>query len=157
MRTLLAASLLTFAVSALLGCPAQDPCDVAPSCDGKQALNCITSCTSGPCSTGGSSRSCAEAETCEVIPGPSQSLQFTSARAVCAINEAACDPASAPPAQCDGKGNITGCSGYKRNISVSCSQAGAYFVSSACCTTGINADAGTSTDGGRDGGTDGGI
>lgn len=155
MRKLLSASLFVAAAIAVIGCPAQDPCEVAPACEGKNALNCITSCSVGPCSTGGTTKTCAEGETCEVIPGPAQSLTFASARAVCAQNSTVCDPATAPPPQCDGAGNISGCSGYRRFITTSCAQAGAYFSSSSCCTTGINADAGT--DGGRpDGGADAG-
>lgn len=156
MRKLFAASLCAAALTLTAGCPDRNLCEVAPACEGANAINCISSCSVGPCSTGGQSHTCAEAEVCEVISGPRQSLRFNPARAVCAVNPTPCDPATAPPPQCDGQDNLSGCSGYNRVITVPCSQAGIYFDSSACCTTGINPDAGVTTDAGTDGGVDGG-
>lgn len=144
---LIAGALLGVAFTA---CPTSD-CANTPSCENNQAQNCVDSCTVGPCSTGFTSRDCGD-QTCEVLIGDPQSTRFSHARAVCAVDTNLCDPATAPPPQCDQNRNITGCSAYKRNVTVSCAQAAVYFTNPSCCTTGINEDAGV-TDAGVDAGT----
>lgn len=153
--------LLTIGVIAaamfVTACPDRDHCAVAPACEDRQAINCVTSCNfGGPCSTGSHLRDCAEAQTCEVIPGRPQSTRFTAARAVCATSATTCNPDTAPPPRCDFKGSVSGCSGYGREIAVACAQAAVYFATATCCTSGTNPDAGTDAGTSADGGTDGG-
>jgi hypothetical protein len=141
---LLAASLT---VVALAGCPARDYCAESPLCEDNRAVNCEPSCQVGPCSNGPKFRECGAQTRCEIRPGDPSSTRFFRARAVCVLPQTdVCDPATAPTPTCDGLGNITGCSAYKRVIVASCSQAGLFFASSACCASGPG-------DGGTDGGT----
>lgn len=144
----------------LAGCPGDD-CADAPVCRNGKAVNCVSSCSVGPCSTGATIRDCGEQQ-CEVIAGDPQSIRFSIARAVCVNDPNACDPSTSGPPVCDLKGSVTGCSPYKRIITASCAQAAVFFADAPCCTTGVNADAGTvdagvpdagsSLDGGQDGG-----
>ncbi|NMO15544.1 hypothetical protein HPC49_07535 [Pyxidicoccus fallax] len=137
-------------------CSDGDLCAQAPRCDDSEAINCETGCTVGPCSTGPTVQECNEGTSCTVIPGDREDARFYRSRAVCAKSLSACDPAAAPPPVCEGERFVTGCSAYRRDIRVPCSQAGLYFAQvPACCRGGAadgGADAGTA-DGGSDAGT----
>jgi hypothetical protein len=91
-----------------------------------------------------------------VVVGDTSSQRFFRSRALCIEDgSASCDPDTAGPPVCDGSGLVMCCSGYKRVIRASCSQAGLYFTNADCCRTGAQSDGGTQTDGGTqpDGGT----
>ena len=77
--------------------------------------------------------------------------RFFRSRAVCAKSLSVCDPATAPAPVCDGQGFVAGCSAYRRDIRVTCAQAGVYFANAACCRGG-GTDAGTTDAGTEDGG-----
>ena len=133
------------------GCPS-DECADAPACNGARALNCIAACSVGPCSTGVFVSECGEGQ-CEVVPGDPASTRFSADRAVCAISKDSCDPSAQPI--CDGAGSVTGCSAYKRVITIPCSRAGSFFENARCCASGINEtpDAGSPDGGHPDSGT----
>ncbi|MBU8899251.1 hypothetical protein KRR26_26905 [Corallococcus sp. M34] len=137
--------------SALGACSNGNLCSLAPRCDDGIALNCDTACVVGPCSTGPTELECAEGTTCTVVPGDSNDARFFRSRAVCAQELSACDPATAAPPVCDGRGFVSGCSAYRRNIHVTCAQAGVYFRDAACCRGSIP-DAGAPDAGADDGG-----
>ncbi|HYH98043.1 hypothetical protein [Hyalangium sp.] len=136
----------------LLSCSDRDYCAEAPRCDEAYAINCEPSCTVGPCSTGPHLLECEAGERCTVVVGDSSSPRFFRSRALCVEEgSASCDPATAPAPVCEEQGVITGCSGYKRVIRTSCSQAALYFTESKCCRETPQVDGGPidSTDGGR--------
>ncbi|XXF76482.1 hypothetical protein P2318_26005 [Myxococcaceae bacterium GXIMD 01537] len=142
----------------LCACSETDYCAEAPLCEDGRAINCEPSCTVGPCSTGPHFQTCAESEACTIVPGDLTSSRYFRSRALCVQGAEACDPATAGPPSCDGQGSVTGCSGYKRVIHTSCSQAGLYFESAPCCRGAPNPstpDAGTPDGGVPDGGTSG--
>ncbi len=136
----------------LLGCSGRDYCAETPLCEEDKAINCERSCTVGPCSTGANIVECGGTATCSVVVGDLTSQRFFRSRALCIEDgSASCDPATAPPPTCDGSGLVMGCSGYKRVIRASCSQAALYFTSADCCRTTTQPDGGTPggpTDGG---------
>ena len=157
-------TILLLASLALLtsACSGGDLCAQAPRCDDTEALNCETACTVGPCSTGPTVQDCGEGATCTVVPGDRNDARFYRSRAVCARGLAACNPADAPPPVCEDGRFVTGCSAYRRDIRVPCTQAGLYFAQvPACCRAGAGdggSDAGTPDAGTSDAGTgDGGI
>ncbi len=146
-RPLLLAPLLL-----LLSCSSRDYCAEAPLCEQDKAINCEPSCTVGPCSTGPNIVDCGGSASCSVVVGETSSPRFFRSRALCIEDgSASCDPATAPPPTCDGSGLVMGCSGYKRIIRASCSQAALYFTSADCCRATAQPDGGM-----PDGSTDGG-
>ncbi|MFL5319190.1 MAG: hypothetical protein ACJ790_06000 [Myxococcaceae bacterium] len=159
-KNLAAAAVVTaLFVLGLAGCPTDD-CANAPACQNGKALNCVDSCSVGPCSTGANFRDCGQLS-CEVVIGNPASVRFSHDRALCVNDATACDPKTAPPPQCDFKGSVSGCSQYGRNITADCAQAAVFFDNATCCLTNVNPDAGapdsgTPDAGSPDGGTDGG-
>ena len=150
--------LVSFALLAS-ACSGGDLCAQAPRCDDSEAINCETGCTVGPCSTGPTVQDCDNGATCTVIPGDRTDARFYRTRAVCALSLAACNPTDAPPPVCEGERFVTGCSAYRRDIRVPCSQAALYFAQvPACCRGGAGeggSDAGTGDGGTPDAGATG--
>ncbi|WP_224365279.1 hypothetical protein [Hyalangium versicolor] len=137
----------------LLSCSDRDYCAEAPLCEKDQAINCERSCSVGPCSTGANIVECGPTASCEFVIGDTTSPRFFRSRALC-IEEgsASCDPDTSGPPVCDGQGLLMGCSGYKRIIRASCSQAALYFTSSDCCRSGTPSDGGVPDGGSPDAG-----
>ncbi|HLL52430.1 MAG TPA: hypothetical protein VK447_02730 [Myxococcaceae bacterium] len=139
------------------GCPARDYCAESPLCEDNRAINCEPICQVGPCSNGPKFRECGASATCRIVPGDPSSARFFRGRAVCVLPQTdVCDPATAPAPTCDGLGNITGCSAYRRVIVASCSQAGLFFAQPACCASGADGGVPDGGQGGGDGGNPGG-
>lgn len=148
-RLALPTLLLALLTSACSG----DLCAEAPRCDGSEALNCEPACTVGPCSSGPILQECNEGTTCTVAPGDRSDARFYRSRAVCAVSLDACDPATTAPPTCGGDRFVTGCSAYRRNIRVSCSQSALYFAQPpACCMAAAPDDGGTPDAGTADAG-----
>ncbi|MCP3145068.1 hypothetical protein [Pyxidicoccus xibeiensis] len=120
-----------------------DLCASAPRCDDTEAINCEPTCAVGPCSTGPTVQDCGEATTCTVVPGDRDDSRFYRSRAVCARALAACNPAEAPAPTCEDGRFVVGCSAYRRDIRVPCSQAGLYFDRAPACCQGTPGDGGT--------------
>jgi hypothetical protein len=137
----------------LLSCSGDDECAKAPLCEDDKAINCERTCTVGPCSTGPNTVDCGPTASCSVVVGDTNSQSFFRSRALC-IEEgsASCEPSTSGPPVCDGQGLVVGCSGYKRIIRASCSQAGLYFTSSDCCRGGGQGDGGVPDGGSPDAG-----
>ncbi|MFP2924980.1 hypothetical protein ACLESO_07130 [Pyxidicoccus sp. 3LG] len=127
----------------LLSACSDDLCAAAPRCDDTEAINCEPTCAVGPCSTGPTVQDCGEETTCTVVPGDRNDARFYRSRAVCARNLTACNPAESPPPTCEGDRFVTGCSAYRRDIRVACSQAGLYFSQAPACCQGSAEDGGT--------------
>jgi hypothetical protein len=136
-----------------LSCASRDTCAEAPLCEEDHAINCERSCTVGPCSTGANTVDCGASASCTVVVGDTTSPRFFRSRALC-IEEGSesCDPAVAGAPLCDGQGLVVGCSGYKRVIRASCSQAALYFTNADCCRGSSTGDGGIPDGGSPDGG-----
>ncbi|WP_224244301.1 hypothetical protein [Hyalangium gracile] len=146
-------ALLLVPLLLLLSCSDDDDCAKTPLCEEDKALNCERSCSVGPCSTGLNTVECGAAATCELVVGETSSPRFFRSRALCVEEgSASCDPDTAGAPVCEGQGLIIGCSGYKRVIRASCSQAGLYFTNSDCCRTGNPGDGGVPDGGSPDAG-----
>ncbi|AEI69009.1 hypothetical protein [Corallococcus macrosporus] len=148
-------ALPTLLLALLTTACSEDFCAQAPRCDGSEALNCEPECTVGPCSSGPIFQECDQGTTCTVVPGSRTDARFYRSRAVCAVTLEECEPETAAPPTCGADRFVTGCGAYRRELRVSCSQAGLYFAQAPACCQGPFPD-----DGGTDAGTgdaDGGV